>query len=353
MPGPIVLRTSCGGFRLAPNGTVTRVPRSWFDARSGGTGRRYGANLRIERTRPGRIVLLRQGRVVWRSHSLFRNDGGSMALGPGAFAFAAHRHGIFVTDLRSPERLIARGVGLYPLAFLRDGTLLVVRGGWGASVVRLTQEGRVLETYRYRPKNGYVFDQRTETLHFISPGRVLVRATARGSTIVRVLSDLDGWLSTTGPHLTLSDFAHRGRSDEIRFAVLRLDGSLVSRWSWRSPRGSNIDFGPVASSNGRAFAFRTVTRPRGDIVVYVLRPGDEQPVALVQHRGGQLGCGVGANFSWSGRFLLYSSTEGNAAVADVRRQQPILLTRLLRALPSRPEERPSVFWASELRPNAP
>jgi hypothetical protein len=50
------------------------------------------------------------------------------------------------------------------------------------------------------------------------------RADGTAAEVVRPLRELDGWLALVGPHLTLSDFAHRGPSDEIRFAVLARDG---------------------------------------------------------------------------------------------------------------------------------
>ena len=349
VPAPIVLRTSCGGFLLARDGTLRRVSQRWFDVRAGGTGRRYGQDLRIRRMRDGRIVLGRHGRVAWRSRGVYRNDGGSIAFGPGAFAFAAHRRGVFVTDLRSPERLIVRGVGLYPLAFLADGTLLVARGGWGPSVTRVTQDGTVLARHRYRPKNGYVFDQRTEALHLVTPERVLVRVTASRFVALRPLDGLDGWLGRVGPFLTLSDFGHVGRSDEIRSAVLRRDGRVVSRWAWRSPPGLGVDYGPLASADGRSFAFRAMTRPRGDVVIYLLRAGAERPAAVVRHRGGQLGCGVGADFAWKGRFVLYAATDGPAALLDARSDRVISLGELQSApAPSR-WERPRVHWATDFR----
>ena len=226
VPAPIVLRTTCGGFRLARDGTIGRLPLRWFDARAGGTGRRYGADLRIQRTRSGRIVLLRHGRVVWRSRNLYYRDGGDLAFGPGAFAFASYRRGIFVTDLKGPERVIVRGVGLYPLAFLRDGKLLVTQRG---SVSVVSQDGSVLRRYRYRPRNGYVFDERTESLFFVTRERVLARAEGTSVRPVRPLRELDGWLSLLGRDL-LSFY------DDHSVAVTRRDGTLVARASCRTPR---------------------------------------------------------------------------------------------------------------------
>jgi hypothetical protein len=73
VPAPIVLWTSCGAFRLAPDGKVSRLPRHWLAKQGGGTGRRYGAHLDIRRTHSGGFLLLLRGRVVTAERSsLFR-----------------------------------------------------------------------------------------------------------------------------------------------------------------------------------------------------------------------------------------------------------------------------------------
>lgn len=61
-----------------------------------GAGRRHGAQLDIRRIRTGRFLILRRGRVVWRSANLYPRDGDGIAFGPHAFAFASYRHGISV-----------------------------------------------------------------------------------------------------------------------------------------------------------------------------------------------------------------------------------------------------------------
>src|SRR6266700_5676928 len=71
VPAPIVLWTTCGGYRVAADGTVSRLPRHWLVRHGSGTGRRYGAHLDIRRTRAGGFLLLFKGRVVWRSSSLY------------------------------------------------------------------------------------------------------------------------------------------------------------------------------------------------------------------------------------------------------------------------------------------
>jgi hypothetical protein len=350
VPAPIVFRNSCGGFLLDRDGRVARLSREWFARRSVGTGRRYGADLRLRRTRPGAFILGRKGAVVWRSSSLYRNDGGDVAFGPGAFAFASYRRGIFVTDLRGPERLVVPGRGLHPIAFLHDGSLLVSEPGRTPSILVVSPGGSLVARYRYRRMNGYAFDERMETLHLVLPSRLLVRIDATGVRVVRALRDLDGWVWLTGPYLMLSDFAHRGRSDEIRVAVLRRDGGFVSRWRWRSPTGAGVDSGPEVSPDGQRFAFRTVTRPRGEVVVYVLRDGEKQPTQVLRHAGRQAGCGVGASFSWHGRALLYTATDGPATIVDTRDGTIVSLIRIASELQRRaPGERGTAHWLSGFR----
>jgi hypothetical protein len=343
VPAPIVLRTTCGGFRLAPDGTITRLPPRWFALRAGGTGRRYGADLRIERPSSGHIVLLRQGRVVWRSREAYRNDGGDHAFGPGAFAFASYRRGIFVTDLEGPERMIMGGVGLFPLSFLADGTLLVTRRG---TIAVVSQDGLVLRRFRYRGKNGFAFDQRTESLFFVTPRGLLVRATGTSLDVVRPLHGLDGWISLLGRDRLVF-------YDSKVVTVTRRDGRVVARAGWgRSARWS-LDSGVSRSPDGQTFAFRLTKGSRagrtgGAAVVYLLRAGEERAHALYRHRLGDSGCAVGASLAWHRRSLLYSSTDGHIALLDTSRARVQTLTELAHVL-TRPasDERATAYWASD------
>jgi hypothetical protein len=338
-----VLRTSCGGFRLAPDGTITRLRPGWFAARAGGTGRHYGAELRIQRTRPGRFILLQRGRVVWRSSGLYRNDGGDLTFGPGVFAFASYRRGVFVTDLESPERLIMRGVGLFPLAFLADGTLLVTQRG---TVTVVSQDGSVLRRYRYRGRNGFAFDQRTESLFFVTPRGTLVRAQGTDSTVVRPLRELDGWISLLGRDRLVF-------YDVRAVAVTRRDGQVVASADWSRSRGWSLDSGVSESADGRTFAFRLTKgyragRAGGTSVLHLMRAGAKRAQAIYRHRLGDSGCGFGASLTWHGDSLLYASTDGHVAVLDPKRGRVRSLAEVTARLPRRAQgEKVSAYWASD------
>ena len=121
VPAPLVLHTSCGSFRLARDGHLVRLPRHWLARHSGGTGRRFGAKLQIRRDRRGRIVIAVHERPVW--HARRRHpSGGDVAFGPHLFAFSSYGQGVFLTDLRGPERLVARGRDLHPIDITRRGS---------------------------------------------------------------------------------------------------------------------------------------------------------------------------------------------------------------------------------------
>lgn len=349
VPAPIVFRNSCGGFRLDRDGRMTRLPATWFARRSAGTGRTYGADLRLKRTRPGAYLISRKSRLVWRSTGLYRNDGGSVAFGPGSFAFAAYRKGIFLTDLRSPERQVLGGEGLSPIAFRRDGSLFVADFS-AASIRIVARNGSLLDTYRYRRQSGYHFDEPTETLYFVTLERRLAQVDATGLRSIGPLGALDGWLGIAGPYLTLSDFAHKGSSDEIRYSVLRRDGALVSHWKWLTPKGTSLDYGPMRSPDGRTLALRTVTRDarRPVVAIHVVRAGETRPKKVLTHRARQRGCGVGVSFSWKGDSFLYSATDGPIAIVNARSGSVRDLSGLVRRLPRQwAGERASAGWLSD------
>jgi len=96
---------------------------------------------------------------VWRSRGLYPNDGAGVAFGPHAFAFASFRRGVFVTDLRSPERLVVGGRGHYPYEFTRDGRLVVTSG---RAITVVSPGGEAVRGYAYRARNGITFDAESE-----------------------------------------------------------------------------------------------------------------------------------------------------------------------------------------------
>jgi hypothetical protein len=199
VPAPIVFETSCGGFRLGTDGRVSRLAPGWFSARSGGTGRLYGAELRVRRNPAGRITLLRDGRVVWRSQHLYPNDAADVAFGRGAFAFSSYRRGVFLTDLESPERLVVAGRARYPHDFFASGRLIVAASG---RITVLLPNGTVERRASYSRRGGYTFDRERNTLYFVTPSGRLATLQESRLQIGRQL-DVDGAIGFSRPGLLL------------------------------------------------------------------------------------------------------------------------------------------------------
>jgi hypothetical protein len=328
VPAPIVLRTSCGGFLLAPTGRVRRLPRHWFAAHGGGTGRRWGAHLNLRRNRAGAFFLLLRGRLVWRSHGLYPNDGGNVAFGPHRFAFATYRRGIFVTDLRGPERLVASGRGLAQYDF-DDAGRLIVSGA--RSLAFLDVDGRTLSRFRIRPRNGFGFDAARDTLYFVTPTGILAAAHGTRLRLLRPLARVDGSLMVAEPNLLVFSGARS-------ITVTRRDGSVVARTRW-SEKQLHSDAGVAVSADGRAFAFRLSNagpgRRSGTATVYILRSGATHATAVFRHRLGPSGCASGAGLEWNRGSVLYSSSDGRLAVIETRARHAIDLTPLAHRLPHR------------------
>lgn len=340
VPAPIVLQTSCGGFRLATDGRVARLPRGFFAAHGGGTGRRFGSDLQVRRNRPGRIVLLRKGRVVWRSSRLYPNDAGNVAFGPGRFAFSSYGRGVFVTDLRSPERLVRAGVGRFPIDFTREGRLIVA-GGRSLTIVSAAGRAREL---RYRVGSSFAFDPASDTLYFLTLDRRLARFRDGRLRHGPTLAGIDGAMRFSQPGLLLFESEHG-------LTVVRTAGFLVARASWEKEQLRVSDSGVGVSDDGRRFAFRlSNVRPgarSGTAAVYVLEAGQATAQELYRHALGAQGCAPGSTLSWSGSSLLYGSADGELVVLDGSRRRARVLTRFARALPKRGRlERARAFWAA-------
>jgi hypothetical protein len=343
VPAAIVLWTSCGSFRLAADGQVSRLPRHWVAQHGIGTGRRYGAQLNIRRTRPGRVLLLLHGRVVWRSGGLYPRDGGDVAFGPRSFAFASYRRGVFLSDLHGAERLVARGRDLYPYSFTSDGDLIVT----GTRAIRLVSpDGTMLRRFTYRPRNGYSFDEQTDTLYYVTPKGRLVAVQGTHVELERSLRRIDGTVSVARPNLLVF-------SGTRSIAITRRDGTLIAEAHWQS-RDLNSDSGVAVSPDGKAVAFRLNDAHPGSrrrtATVYLLRAGATRAQAIYRHRFGPSGCAVGANLDWNGTSLLYSSSDGTLATIDTRTAAATDLTPLARRLPHKTTgERAYTSWRSDFR----
>jgi hypothetical protein len=357
VPAPLVVQTGCGWFGLKTSGRVTRLPRSPVASDRRGVAadgsRDAGADLVGRGTHAGRLIVVRLHRTpagrlkripVWHSAGEYPDAGGSSAFGPHLFAFSAFHHGIYLTDLRHPERLVVHGRGLYPIGFTRAGQLLIAGSGHPISVV--APDGRLLRRYSYRPRAGFTWDYRTDTLYFVRPDERLAAAHGSHLRLLHRLTGIDGQIAFTPPGRLV--FA-----GQRSVAITSLSGRLIASDRWPRSAIANFDSGVSVSPDGRSFAFRlTDAHPgsrHGEAVLYVLHAGQSRARAIYRHELGASGCAVGARLEWSGRYLLYSSTDGRQAVLDTRGGRQISLMPLLRRLPQRGRATTAnVFWRSEL-----
>jgi hypothetical protein len=312
VPAAIVVRTACGGFRLGTDGRVTQLSASSLVTTvRQGTGRRYSGDLSVRRNRAGRFLVLRGGRIVWRSSGSYPNDGAQIAFGPHSFAFATFRGGVYLSDLDGPERAVLRGRSLYPLGISSAGDLIVT----DRSRIRVfSSTGALVRSYGYRTRNGFAFDDRTDSLFFVTPDGHLAAGRPRSVRSHERMAGVDGVMTLTRRRLLVFGGGHD-------LVVARRDGAVVARATWRPAAGA-IDSGFELSSDGRALAFRLSTAHPGDSSgtagVYVLRAGASAARVVFRDRLGPVGCGMAASMSWRGDDLLYGRSGDELAVIDTR-----------------------------------
>lgn len=332
VPAPIVLKTDCGWFRLTTDGDVSRLGGNWGAMHTRPAEPRYT----IRRTRSGRYLVVQAGEVVWRSRGVFRNEAGNWAFGTHAFAFDSWaRRGVFLTDLRGPERLVIRGRQTYPLGFGREGELLVANR---RTIFVVSRDGTVLRRLRYRRASSYAFDDLTKVLYFVSPAGVLT--SLRGSTVRRIVTTRErGWISLLGRRLLTF-------TTPRRLAIVRRgDGSSVASSSWRGV-GRELDAAVAVSDDGRLFAFRVAKSP-GIATVYVLRAGEHRARPMYRHRFQQAGCGFDVVLIAHSSSFLYQSGHARAAVITAD-GMVTRLTSVLLSLPRKVHAMPvDAYWEAD------
>jgi hypothetical protein len=113
-----VLSTRCGRFVLSTDGEVSRFHSPVHSSRTIADWRHWGHPLTVRRNRAGRLLVLRHGRLAWRSHDVYPNDGGNIAFGPHAFA-GPRRQSCGVNGICEPTSKRAPGPPFILLGHLR------------------------------------------------------------------------------------------------------------------------------------------------------------------------------------------------------------------------------------------
>jgi hypothetical protein len=288
------------------------------------------------------MTLRLRNRLFWRSASQYRNTVTSVAFGPNLFAFSVYRRGVYLTDLRTPERLVVRGRDAYPLDFTRSGRLIVLGR---RTIALVSRGGRLDRRFAYAPSRGVALDPRSEALYFVTPGDVL--DTLQGTHVrpVASVAAIDGSFSLADPGLLIWGTKHT-------LTVTTPDAEVVASATWPAKLGS-ADLGVRPSADGALFAFRVSNarpgRHNAGSHVLVLRRGEHAAHEIFSHRYAQVGCGLLGNMSWHRHSLLYDSGLGRPVIFDIDRDTRFLaLAGLALRLPhQRKHDVPTAAWLSD------
>jgi hypothetical protein len=293
------------------------------------------------------VVLLRDGRVLWRSRRWFAQpfvEGGAVGARDLAFSFAGGR--LWVASRHGVEHAVARNED--PLGWTTANELLTARwsrGTEGATLRIRTGNGRQPHVFA-RHVTSLAFDDTTSTLLYVDPGSgVLLRTDGRTASRLVALDDLGL------PWRTEIELLPGGLLDfqaPDRIVVLRGDGSVFA--SSLLPDAARSDGSiewagwPTVGDGKLAFAVDDLARARES--VYVLREGDRAAAHVFDAANVFAPCGSWAQLAWHGDWLLYStlqettSSQGDetgepalTALDTTLAHPPIDLTAVVRALP--------------------
>lgn len=333
LPAPLTVRTSCGRFRIATDGTVLRLPRALPLPRLMHTVWSSGVWAGSSH---GHLVVGRARQVLWRSTGRFRHEYevDVLTLGPRslAFSYGLRETELYVARLGGPERRVAPRE--LPLGWTRTG--LYTRRG---ETLLLRAAAGTLRATIARHVTHAAYDPLQHGVWFVVRGR-LFHAEGRR---VRPLAKIAQLGLTAGRTLQLAPLGRLlALQDPRRLVVLRSDGNgFASTRVPRAPR--NLVTGqPTVAPGGAEVAF-AVLRPdrrietqvheRGVETVYLLRPGAGAAVAIHSKHMWFNVCGHSASLAWRGEWLLYGAGEGSTALIDTRNGRTLGLGFLVRRLP--------------------
>jgi hypothetical protein len=316
LPQTIYVRGACGPLALRPDGRIEQAhPPAW--APSWARKAMARADERTYIVHPHRhLVLLRDGRTIWRSRLAHGSD--NVAVHGDTLAFTAYvtpHPDLWVARLGQAEQLVTRGEDLDGWAgsggfFTRRGRELRLRSSGGKLVRRI---GR----FAYS-----AYDRDTQSVVAITPTGQVIRT--EGRTTVRLASLHAGrnpWVEVLRGGLIKIGF-------DNRLVLLEPDGTLFA-----STREKNIVSNLFTLPHRRGVVF--VAQRGGVDRVLLLDRRARSAQLLYQHRTGPRGCGYWANLSLVGNNLLYWPSTGRALVAidATNDSHPRDLWRLLRRIP--------------------
>jgi hypothetical protein len=304
LPASVVLRTVCGSYAVQPDGAVSVSKPAPL--------RPPGVEVQKRR---GHVVVVRDGRVIWRSQRVFRTraspDG---VVGERHVAFSFYNGRLWIAPLAGAERPVARHQD--PLGWTRSEELLAVR--WQRREQPLLYVhgsgpgSRVADGVR-----SLAWDQASATLLFVTREGMLVRTDGRVITPLRALPALGLPLGVQIEPLEEGLIGLPGRD---RLVVLRGDGSMFasSLFPGVRRRAGWLAFDSWPAAGGGAVAFTIAEYDRSAVAhenVFVLHEGATDAARLLRTRVGYVGCAWYAGLAWHGRWLLYAAPAATQVVA--------------------------------------
>lgn len=316
LPASVVVTTDCGRYRFDERGRVSFSRGFALPVPAGTTA--YYMDLTWYRFSGHHLVIGHRMRTLWRSRARFPDryvDMGAVASSPTAVAYSifhGRRQSLFVARPDRPERLVASGET--PLGFTRAGALVSQRR-W----TLLLRSGPDWQARTVTPDaSDVVFDHATNTVYFVQRGRLMRFDGAQ----VKALATLTALGVGRRPQIEpLGRLV--GLHSARRLVVLRDDGRLFAATALPRPLKpvDGVSSALAADADADAVAFtaargNTASGSSGSELVYLLRPGARAARVVYREGVSFAVCERMAEVSWRGRWLLYSISEGNAALVD-------------------------------------
>jgi hypothetical protein len=353
LPAPVIVTTGCGRFRLTEGATVAYLgPRILPVPR---VAQGYWGDLTWYGFQRGQLLVGRGHRQLWHSRQRFTGTNpvnvGAVVLGARELAFTyvrSRRPLLYLAGYRSTERLVTRGET--PLAFLGSGEFVTWRDRSRALILR--GAGGRIKRLLVRHASDVALDRQDGALVFRAGDHlgVIEGSRVEGLGSLRGLG-VKGWpaIEPLGGLVAVHD--------RNRLVVIDYTGHLVASTALpgRQQPSDAISSSVVANATGTAFAF-TATRGNtahgssGQETLYLLGAGEQQARPIFNEQLDFEVCERMADLAWHGRWLLYSTTEGRAAVVDSSVEATSTdLSRLVARLPGARSDGEGFFEVSWAR----
>ena len=333
-PAALIVRTGCGSFEIEADGTVVPHQESWAPPWAPGATSSPGPGVYV--AHPHRhLVVLRDGRTLWRSQLRHGSDG--VVVHGSTIAFSVYTRGVLRPSLW--------------MAQVGHAEFLVARSeepvGWAAGGL-LTQHGDDVRVRRADGSLGRtslhvrspVYDRAEDTVVMVTRSGVVIRTDGIHSWRL-AKAFRQSWV-TLLPNRSLE--VTMGK----RLLYLRPNGSPYAA---TPPTASSVLDLPWRDSLLYIVNTRHVGMPMGVNHVYLVH-GFGRSKELYAHRVPYASCGEWASLSQANGHVLYADDEGPIAILDPTGRRPTLdLTRAFRVLQPRRSAlaRLNADWASNWR----